>query len=171
MATRDTLTSLPNRRLCFDRLKSGVAHASRFNRKLGILYIDLDGFKEVNDTKGHSAGDELLIKVSEILTSISSSSDIIARIGGDEFVCILSEINSVKGAMNAGNKIIDALNTPIALSHGRVFIGASVGVSIYPDHGTDPEGLLIKADQAMYDSKSKGKNTCTMYLDKLLRVS
>lgn len=167
MATRDTLTSLPNRRMCFERLSSALDHAKRFNRKLGILYIDLDGFKEINDTKGHSAGDELLIKVSEILTSISRSSDIVARLGGDEFVCILSEIESAESAVYAGRKSIDALNVPIDLSSGRVFIGASVGVSIFPDHDTDPEGLLTKADKAMYEAKAKGKNNCTIYTESM----
>lgn len=167
MATRDTLTSLPNRRMCFERLSSALDHAKRFNRKLGILYIDLDGFKEINDTKGHSAGDELLIKVSEILTTISRSSDTVARLGGDEFVCILSEIDSAEGAVYAGKKIIDALNAPIDLGSGRVFISASVGVSIFPDHDTDPERLLTKADKAMYQAKAKGKNNCTIYADSM----
>lgn len=163
MATRDALTSLPNRRMCFERLSSAVDHAARFKRKLGIIYLDLDGFKEVNDTKGHAAGDELLIRVSEILITISRSSDIIARLGGDEFVCILSEIDSAEGAVYAGRKIIDALNVPVDLGGGRVYIGASIGISIFPDHDADPEDLLKKADKAMYASKAQGKNRCTLY--------
>jgi len=163
LATRDALTSLANRRMCFERLSATIDHAKRFHRKVGIVYLDLDGFKEINDTMGHAAGDELLIKISEILTSISRSSDTIARLGGDEFVCVLTEINSTEGALHAGQKIIDALNEPIDLTSGRVFIGASVGVSIYPDHGTEPEKLVKMADTAMYESKKKGKNCCTSY--------
>lgn len=163
MATHDTLTSLPNRRMCYERLQSSVDHAKRFDRKLAVLYIDLDGFKTINDIHGHAAGDALLRKVSEILTTRSRSSDVVARLGGDEFVCILSEIDSPEGAMHAGNKIVEALQAPIQFKSESVIIGASVGVAIYPDHDTDPDRLLIKADSAMYDSKSKGKNTCTMF--------
>ncbi len=163
MATRDTLTKLPNRRECYEKLQSAVLHASRFNHKLGVVFIDLDGFKEVNDTKGHDVGDELLIQVSEILTSIFRSSDTVARLGGDEFVCVLSEIDSAEGAMHAGQKLIDALSHPIELTCGAVSIGASIGVSVYPVHGTDPETLLKNADSAMYASKAGGKNTCSMF--------
>jgi len=128
-----------------------------------VLYIDLDGFKKVNDTKGHKAGDELLIQVGEILTSTSRRSDTVARLGGDEFVCILTEIDSAEGAMYAGQKIIDALGQPLELTCGDISIGASIGVSVFPVHGTDPDTLLRNADSAMYTSKAGGKNICSIF--------
>ncbi len=158
----DALTGLPNRKLFFDRLDSAMVSAERYERRLALVYIDLDGFKAVNDTKGHDAGDELLKRVSAILTGSVRKSDTVSRLGGDEFAVILSQVGSVQDAALVGEKIVSELRAPIALKSGPVTIGASVGVAVFPEHGHSEEDLIKKADQAMYISKNKGKNTCTL---------
>ncbi len=163
LATQDTLTGLPNRRSFFQSLDTAVEHAKRHSRSIGLLYIDLDGFKKVNDNWGHDVGDELLQKVGNILIEFSRSSDIVARLGGDEFACILLDIESIEGALGAGTKLIEALSKPTEIAGKSIIIGASVGVSIFPDHSRSPEKLLKMADRAMYDSKAQGKNCCTLY--------
>lgn len=162
MALYDSLTGLPNRKLFFDRLETAIEHTKRYERKLGLLFIDLDGFKDVNDTMGHEVGDELLIRVGEIMRAAMRKSDTVARLGGDEFAIILSEINSPDGVTRAGQKIVEALSGSIRLSSARVTIGASIGGAICPDTSTDADALVKYADQAMYESKSKGKKTFTM---------
>nr|WP_321513595.1 sensor domain-containing diguanylate cyclase [uncultured Pseudodesulfovibrio sp.] len=162
MAMYDSLTGLPNRKLFFDHLSTGMALAKRHNRTLAILYIDLDGFKNVNDTLGHEAGDELLKKTGKRLSAIVRESDTVARLGGDEFAIILTEINNDADAVQVGNKIVAALCRDFTLRSGTVKVGASVGVAICPDEGCDEKELIKLADQAMYESKAKGKNTCTM---------
>jgi len=161
-AMYDTLTGLPNRKLFFDRLESALALAARSEHRLVLLFIDLDGFKTVNDTLGHEAGDELLQRVGAILTGSVRHSDTVARLGGDEFVVILNEVSNVGDAVLVGEKLVSALRAPIPLREGPATIGASIGVSVYPEHGESAEVLIQKADQAMYISKHKGKNTCTM---------
>lgn len=162
MALYDSLTGLPNRKLFADRLETAIEHAKRHGRRLGLLYIDLDGFKHVNDSMGHEAGDDLLIRVGEIMQSVSRKADTVARLGGDEFAIVLFEINSIEGAVVAGDKIVTALCDPIRLKENEVTIGASIGVAIYPDTSAEAESLIKSADQAMYESKAKGKNTCTL---------
>ena len=161
-AMYDALTGLPNRKLFFDRLDSAMIAAERYERRLALVYIDLDGFKEVNDTKGHDAGDELLKRVSVLLTGAVRKSDTVSRLGGDEFAVILGQVTNVQDAALVGEKIVSELRAPIALSSGPVTIGASVGVAVFPEHGHSEEELVKKADQAMYVSKDKGKNTCTL---------
>lgn len=162
MALYDFLTGLPNRKNCFDRLELGITAAKRYDRKLALLYIDLDGFKSVNDTKGHDAGDELLVKVGRLLAGAIRKTDMAARLGGDEFAIILTEVESVEAAAAFGEKIIRSFSEPFALSSGNVTVGASVGVAVYPDHADALEMLVKAADNAMYNSKKNGKNTCTV---------
>lgn len=162
MALFDTLTGLPNRRYFIERLKASIEHARRFDRKMGLLYIDLDGFKELNDTKGHDAGDELLIKVAEIFKKTTRTTDIAARLGGDEFAIILFEIDSIEGALNAGKHSISSIDKPFQLKAGKVKIGASIGVAVFPDHASTPDELITQADRAMYYSKTHGKSICTV---------
>ena len=159
-AMYDPLTGLPNRKLFHDNLDAGVAHAKRHERKLALLYLDLDGFKAVNDTHGHEAGDDLLIQTGERLTKILRKSDTMARLGGDEFAVILAETGEEAAAL-VGRKIIEDLGRPFRLKAATVSIGASVGIAVFPDHGDSEEALLKNADKAMYQSKAKGKNTCT----------
>jgi diguanylate cyclase (GGDEF)-like protein len=161
-AMYDALTGLPNRKLFFDRLEASLALDSRYDRRLALLYIDLDGFKTVNDTMGHEAGDELLKRVSVLLADSVRKSDTVSRLGGDEFAVLLNEVTNVGDAALVGEKIVSALRAPIVLKTGPATIGASVGVSVYPEHGGSAELLVQKADQAMYASKHKGKSTCTM---------
>ncbi|XXJ21110.1 diguanylate cyclase domain-containing protein [Desulfovibrio caledoniensis] len=158
----DALTGLPNRKLFFDRLNESMSLSVRYERRLALLYIDLDGFKAVNDTLGHEAGDEVLKRVSALLIGLVRHSDTVARLGGDEFVVMLNEVANVGDAALVGEKLVSALRAPFSLREGPAAIGASVGVSVYPEHGTSADVLIQKADQAMYVSKHKGKNTCTM---------
>jgi len=161
-AMYDPLTGLPNRKLFFDNLAAGLSLAQRFERRLALLYIDLDGFKAVNDTHGHEAGDTLLIQVGHRLTNLLRKSDTVARLGGDEFAVILTEIATIEAAASVGRKVIEELNRPFMLAKGgAATIGASVGVAVYPDHEQSEDALIHSADRAMYESKSKGKNACT----------
>ena len=162
VAMFDTLTGLPNRNLFYDRLNESMNLSARYERRLALLHIDLDGFKEVNDNLGHEAGDELLKRVSALLTRSVRRSDTVARLGGDEFIVMLNEIANVEDAVLVGEKLVSALRAPIPLREGPAIIGANVGVSVYPEHGASPDLLIRKADQAMYVSKNKGANTCTM---------
>lgn len=158
----DALTGLPNRKLFFDRLEAALTLNARHERRLALLYIDLDGFKSVNDTMGHDAGDELLKQVGTLLSGTVRQSDTVSRLGGDEFAVLLHEVANVEAAALVGEKIVSVLHEPIQLKAGSTTIGASVGVAVYPEHGDSAETLIRNADQAMYVSKSKGKNTCTM---------
>lgn len=162
MAMYDALTGLPNRKLFFDRLDAGISNAQRYGRKLALLYIDLDGFKQVNDTMGHQAGDQLLIAVGKALRKTVRKSDTVARLGGDEFAVILSEVGSADEAVKVGEKIVEELCRPFKLHLGTAEIGASVGVAVFPDHEDSAAALVKLADKAMYESKSKGRGTCTV---------
>ncbi len=158
-ANYDKLTSLPNRSMFMDRLNQALKQSKRYERKFGLLFIDLDGFKAVNDTFGHDAGDELLIKVAKRLQTCVRDSDTVARLGGDEFTVIFSMINSSTDAGLGAQKIIKSLSTPFTIKGQDTKIGASIGVSIYPSDGDDVELLLKKSDSAMYLAKKEGKNT------------
>ena len=162
MALYDPLTELPNRRYFRERLRESIEQARRFGRKMGLLYIDLDGFKEVNDTKGHDAGDELLIKIAVILRQSTRTADIPARLGGDEFAIILFEVDSSEGAFNAGKNCLKYIDARFQLNAGTVKISASIGVAVFPDHGSTPDEIIKEADTAMYYSKTHGKNVCTL---------
>ncbi len=157
-ANYDELTDLPNRSLFLDRLNQILKQSKRYERIFALLFIDLDGFKSVNDTLGHDAGDELLIKVSERLLGCVRESDTVARLGGDEFTVILSTITTSDKAEMVARKLIETLSVPFDLKGNVAQIGASIGISIFPDSGIDTEMLLKKADDAMYMAKKEGKN-------------
>lgn len=161
MAHFDKLTGLPNRALFFDRLNQAFVLAERYSRQCALLFVDLDGFKHVNDTLGHPAGDELLISVAARMNSCCRNSDTVARMGGDEFAVILTEISSSKGAQIFAERILSSLGEPFPLKEGDAKIGASIGIALFPSKGETSGDLLKKADEAMYVSKSKGKNTFT----------
>jgi diguanylate cyclase (GGDEF)-like protein len=165
MATTDPLTGLPNRKLFFDRLEECIAHVARHGNKLGLLYIDLDGFKGVNDSMGHSAGDELLIRVGNRLKNKQRKSDVVARLGGDEFAIILFEISSMEDVRLVGKKVVKRLSQPFELKSGTVSIGASVGATVFPDHGESVKALVKLADACMYKAKHMGKNNCVLNID------
>jgi len=157
-ATIDELTGLPNRRLLADRLVQSMAHARRENTTLGFLYIDLDGFKMVNDSFGHVAGDHLLIEAGQRLRSRVRQADTLARIGGDEFTVILNRIDSRDDAQQVAESLLQSLVNPFYVEGHEITIGASIGISIYPDAESENDDLLQQADSAMYAAKRNGKN-------------
>ena len=170
MAHFDSLTNLPNRTLFFDRLNQVLALSKRHSRQCALLYLDLDGFKYVNDSLGHDAGDELLIAVAQRMERCCRSSDTLARLGGDEFALLLSEVNRAQGAQICAEKILAVMQEPFILKQGTAEVGVSIGISMYPEHGATLDILLNSADQAMYLSKSRGKNTYT-FVDESIELT
>ena len=154
----DSLTGLPNRLLLNDRLKRACLSANGNNHQLAVLFIDLDGFKRVNDQYGHEAGDVLLIKVAKRLNDTVHEEDTVARVGGDEFVVVLPKISSAEQAKMVAEKIVQVMSLPFKISYMTHNISASVGVLIYPTDSDDPQMLIALADRAMYVAKQKGKN-------------
>ncbi|NNM82107.1 MAG: diguanylate cyclase [Burkholderiales bacterium] len=164
LAFHDRLTKLPNRRLLEDRLHQSVALAKREHRRLSLLFIDLDRFKEINDELGHEAGDFLLQMAAERMLDCLRSSDTVARLGGDEFVVLLPDIKSIRDASNAAEKIRLSLEKPFAWKDGRVMeISSSIGVAIFPDHADNPQDLLRYGDDAMYRAKKAGRNVVHVF--------
>jgi len=157
-ALNDDLTGLPNRRLMADRLNHALAVAARDLSCAALLYIDLDGFKLVNDSLGHSVGDLLLTEVAKRLQSRVRESDTLARLGGDEFAIIMGGPRSKEQPGRLGNELLEALASPFLIEDHEIRIGASIGVSLFPDHGTSSVMLLQSADSAMYAAKRAGKN-------------
>ena len=158
LAQHDTLTDLPNRILLQDRLHQAIALASRNGTQVGVLFLDLDKFKEINDSFGHAFGDKVLQSVVNRLLSCVRASDTISRLGGDEFVILLSEIKQTGDAGVKAGKILTAINTPFLIDSHKVHITASIGVAVYPNDCKDPEDLIKKADDAMYQAKEQGRN-------------
>ena len=158
LAHHDPLTGLPNRQLFYEHLNQSLTWAQNHQVLVGLLFIDLDGFKQVNDTLGHDWGDRLLIAVSQRLRSCLRHSDIISRLGGDEFTVILSAIPDIKVAVKVAEKILATLSAAFALEGRTLLITASVGISVYPIHSDSEESLVKQADTAMYQAKQLGKN-------------
>ena len=163
MAHHDQLTSLPNRLFFADRLRQAQALAKREKHKCGILYLDLDRFKIINDTLGHAVGDILLQEVAKRLRSCVREVDTVARIGGDEFSIVLVNLGHAVDAEQVASKILKALAKPVQADENELYITTSIGVSIYPTHDDDPEALLKKADAAMYQAKAQGRNNFQVY--------
>ena len=159
MAYFDALTRLPNRILFMDRLRQSINLSTRNHEKLAVLFIDLDGFKEVNDTLGHDIGDLLLQEVARRLIDSVRDSDTVSRLSGDEFVIILQEISSLHEVEHVTGKILERLQEVYLLKGQEARISGSIGIAISPDDGSHAEGLLKKADEAMYEAKRQGKNT------------
>lgn len=157
LATHDTLTSLPNRYLLMDRLSQVLARALREKTSFALLFVDIDDFKNINDTGGHAAGDDLLRSVAERLRSSLRASDTVARIGGDEFVLVL-ETTDRAGAVIAAEKIRALIAAPVFLFGRLASVTATVGISLFPEHARDAEGMLAAADNAMYLRKKDGKD-------------
>ncbi len=158
MANYDDLTQLPNRGLANDRLGQAIRSAGRTGDLVGLLFIDLDNFKQVNDTLGHEGGDELLKNVALRLASCLRSCDTAARFGGDEFVVILSELTTRDDAIHITKRIIGAFSKPFTIQKSKVLTTTSIGISFSPDDGIDPAELLNNADSAMYLAKAEGKS-------------
>ncbi|ABA89945.1 response receiver sensor diguanylate cyclase, PAS domain-containing [Syntrophotalea carbinolica DSM 2380] len=164
-ATHDSLTGLPNRRLLIDRLEQALARARRNNGRLAMLFIDLDGFKAVNDRLGHTAGDEVLEIIGRRLSHLLRSADTAARLGGDEFGLVLSKIKDKQDASLVAQKVLEAIASPFIIRDERCYIGASIGISLYPEHGLSADDLISRADTAMYKVKHSGKGTFAFYLE------
>jgi diguanylate cyclase (GGDEF)-like protein len=163
MANHDSLTGLANRLLLTDRLQQTLLSNEREQHITGLLFIDLDHFKQINDTLGHSIGDELLKFVGNTLQSLVRKSDTVARIGGDEFVVLLPNIDRCESAIHVAETIIHALSNAINIGDSTFNITPSIGISLYPDDGLDAETLLHNADIAMYRAKAQGRNTYQCY--------
>ena len=162
LAFHDGLTDLPNRALFFDRLSQAISQARRNRHRVAILFMDLDGFKRVNDLHGHEAGDRVLKIIAERLLAGVREVDTVARMGGDEFTVILGELDGPATAQGVAEKLVQTIAQPIELAYGLACtVGASIGISLYPEHGTEMDTLLLAADQAMYQSKSQGKGRFT----------
>ena len=157
LAHFDTVTGLPNRALLADRLSQEMARARRGGNEFAVLLFDLDGFKAVNDTWGHAAGDRVLGVVADRARKCVRASDTVGRLGGDEFLAILPETNAT-GAVEVADKLRESLAQPYPLEGGTAKLGASVGISLFPEHGDDPETLQRAADAALYAAKREGKN-------------
>ena len=167
LAHYDYLTDLPNRALLLDVLNHSISLAKRNTHKVAVLFIDLDGFKKVNDTLGHDAGDLLLKGVSQRIKETLRESDTVARMGGDEFILVLDNIESAENALFTANKILKALSEPFDLMGQPGRVGGSIGISIFPDDSEDPDQLVKQADEAMYLAKQSGKNTSRFYREVL----
>jgi diguanylate cyclase (GGDEF)-like protein/PAS domain S-box-containing protein len=165
LAYYDDLTGLPNRTLLQDRLAKALATAHRQEHKLAVLFLDIDRFKNINDSLGHSVGDLLLQEVAKRLKTWGREQDTVARLSGDEFVIALTHVKDVPDAAVATERLMDALTAEFIVEGQAVGIGCSVGISIFPDHGTDCETLIKNADAAMYSAKADGRNTFRYFTD------
>lgn len=162
-ANHDTLTGLPNRQLFNDRLEMALAYARRHKQKVGVIFIDLDNFKNVNDTLGHYVGDILLQKVAEILKRCVRIEDTVARLGGDEFMVILQDISSEDNAVETARRILREFARPLNIHDTEFFISSSIGITIFPDDGEDVLTLVKNADLAMYRVKETGKSSYQLF--------
>ncbi|MBI5920291.1 MAG: EAL domain-containing protein [Betaproteobacteria bacterium] len=156
-ANFDNLTTLPNRRMFHDRLGQEIKKANRANQQLALLFIDLDNFKEINDTLGHPVGDLLLIEVARIISQCVRETDTVARLGGDEFTVLLTELDDAKSVERVASSILNKLSEPIRLAQDEILTSASIGITLYPNDARDIDGLIKSADQAMYVSKKLGR--------------
>ncbi len=163
LAYHDSLTGLPNRIFFRERLAAALAQARRHERRLALLMMDLDGFKQVNDTLGHAAGDQLLAQVGQRLSSLVRQEDLVARMGGDEFVVLLTEIREAEDAGLVARRIVESLKRPFSLDGEVVRVGVSIGIALFPEEGQDADTLLRHADMAMYQVKESRSGGYRLY--------
>jgi diguanylate cyclase (GGDEF)-like protein len=156
-ATHDALTGLANRALFYDRLRQCLSLARRQSSRLGLLNLDMDGLKPINDTYGHRAGDAAIYETGRRISRISRQSDTVARMGGDEFAIIMTDIDSRDSAVHHTDRIADEIGRPFSFEDSQLALGASIGLAIFPDDGTEMDSLIEKADQAMYAVKRTRK--------------
>jgi diguanylate cyclase (GGDEF)-like protein len=166
-AYHDLLTHLPNRALLKDRLSLAITHARRNKRRLAVMFLDLDRFKLVNDTLGHTMGDRLLKAVANRLQGCLRKGDTLSRFGGDEFTLLLPEVRTRDDVVVIASKILDKLATPFVIDGHELFVGASIGIATYPEAGDSVEALIQSADIAMYDVKGRGKNGYQFFSDEM----
>jgi diguanylate cyclase (GGDEF)-like protein len=163
LAYHDPLTDLPNRSLLDDRLQLSLKTAHRNNSLLAIMFIDLDGFKQINDSYGHATGDELLKAVSKRLLDTLRLTDTLSRVGGDEFIILLPEIATMNAVTEVAKKVLTAIASAFKIANHTINISSSIGIAVYPDHGSEPQNLLKNADLAMYYAKKIGRNNVQLY--------
>ena len=163
LAYYDALTGLPNRTLLQDRLAKALAGASRRNDKVALLFLDLDGFKIINDSLGHSVGDLLLKQIADRLKRFSRDQDTVARLGGDEFLIVLSDVKDIPDAAVAAERLMDAMTVGFVVQGHPLSVSCSLGISIFPEHGVDGETLIKHADAAMYSAKDNGRNNIQLF--------
>jgi diguanylate cyclase (GGDEF)-like protein/PAS domain S-box-containing protein len=172
LANYDPLTGLPNRTLLLDRIERGIEHARRNTKSMAVFFVDLDKFKQVNDSLGHKAGDELLTIVAKRLTNKLRKEDTVARLGGDEFVIMIEEATSVEAISALVTEISNIIDTPVTLHSQTVSVSSSIGIAIYPGDGLSAEDLLKNADIAMYHAKEQGRSNFqffTQEMDELVK--
>jgi diguanylate cyclase (GGDEF)-like protein len=158
MALHDPLTGLPNRRLLTDRIEKSMQHANRTHQLMALLYMDLDGFKDANDRHGHQCGDALLKMVASRLRVATRGEDTVSRVGGDEFIILLSDVTAVEDVVQPASKLLHLMATPFPINGLSVRVSASIGVAFYPADAKDVDTLIALADSALYDAKRAGKN-------------
>ncbi|GAB5380221.1 MAG: EAL domain-containing protein [Aliiglaciecola sp.] len=167
LANYDSLTGLPNRTLLIDRVQHAFDQANRDNSIIGLFFVDLDGFKQVNDSLGHEAGDELLKVISARLLKTLRQSDTIARLGGDEFVVMIEQVDESKNLIYIANDIMSALQEPISLENQIVSVSGSIGIALYPEDGSTPNELIKNSDIAMYHAKELGRNNFQFFTERM----
>ena len=163
LAKHDALTGLPNRQLLSDRLAQALVAAKRDKSHVALMFIDLDEFKPINDTYGHAIGDLILIEAARRIQDCIRESDTVSRVGGDEFIVLLPIVDTTQHAAIVADKIRQSLNDPFEFSANRLHISCSIGISLYPEHGSDEIALLKNADLAMYDAKRSGRNAVMLF--------
>ncbi|HEY7862367.1 MAG TPA: sensor domain-containing diguanylate cyclase, partial [Thermoanaerobaculia bacterium] len=163
LAFHDALTSLPNRLLFTDRLTLALAHARRSGTRLAVMFLDLDRFKIINDSLGHSVGDDLLRRVGERLEACVRQADTVARLGGDEFTILVPGLLYDDDAARVASKILESIREPFQIGGRDLFLTTSIGVSLYPSDGEDAEALVRSADTAMYRAKEQGRDNYQLY--------
>ena len=163
MAYHDALTSLPNRELLRDRIDQAIGQARRNDGHLAVIYLDLDRMKDVNDSVGHSRGDDFLREIADRLSHISRDGDTLARLGGDEFVLLMPQVEKVQEAVNFANRILETLRRPLVIGGQEFRATASVGLAVFPDDGRDADTLVRNADVAMYRAKEQGRDNLQLY--------
>lgn len=163
LAYHDALTGLPNRPLFVDRLIVALAQATRADQKLAVFFLDLDRFKDINDSLGHSIGDSLLKVVAERIRRCVRDGDTVARFGGDEFTLLIPRVEQVEDVAKIAQKIIETLKIPFVINEQELFVTTSIGISIFPNDGVDPETLVRNADSAMYRAKDQGRDNYQLY--------
>jgi diguanylate cyclase (GGDEF)-like protein/PAS domain S-box-containing protein len=176
LAHHDPLTDLPNRLMLDDRLAQSIAHAERNGRVAAVLFLDLDRFKDINDTLGHSTGDRLLTHVSGRLLECLRTGDTVARSGGDEFIVVLADVAQLDDVTKVANRIVDSFSRPFAIDGRELYASASIGISVFPHDGHDVDSLIRCADTAMYQAKDSGRNnfqffTANMHAKAVARLS
>ncbi|MFZ2414297.1 MAG: sensor domain-containing diguanylate cyclase, partial [Candidatus Cryosericum sp.] len=163
LAEHDSLTGLSNRRFLERVLDENIRLAALENTSIAVFFVDLDDFKNVNDTRGHDAGDRVLVAVGARLASVFRDGDYVARVGGDEFVVVAPGIRNIDSVAAIADKVVASFDEPIAIAEGPVAVTVSIGITQFPDHGGDSQELISRADEAMYSIKRTGKGAWRMW--------